>query len=144
MKLIEDITCPGCKKEFTKETDLDKLDKADPVKTTNSTISGNQQVLEQKPVEPEIKEVIKTISPDDKPFFVCANGNCGEGVHRNDNYSKKPNKRCTNCDSLNGDTKCTNCGNKDEEKFDELEDEELKDLGIPLPPEISHEDHHHE
>ncbi len=76
-------------------------------------------------------------------FFVCANGNCDIGVHRNENYSEKPNKKCKNCDSLNGEKKCTNCGNKDEEEFDELEDNELTELGIPMPPE-NHEGHSHE
>jgi len=103
----------------------------------------SSHILEQKPKEPEIKEVTKTISPSDKPFFICANGNCDEGVHRNENYSKKPNKKCKNCDSLNGEKKCTNCGNKNEDEFDDLDDEELKELGIPMPPE-NHEGHNHE
>jgi len=143
VKLVEDIDCPHCKKPFTKETDLDKLSHVENITPNNSTLSATTQVLEQKPKEPEKVIETKTISPSDKPFFVCANGNCDEGVHRNDNYSKKPNKKCKNCDSLNGDKKCTNCGNKDEEEFDELEDEELTELGIPMPPE-NHEGHNHE
>jgi len=133
--------CPNCKEKVT--IDIDKLQVTTPKTLENASAEGVTQVLETKPVEPEIKEVIKTISPSDKPFFVCANGNCGEGVHRNENYSKKPNKKCKNCDSLNGEKKCTNCGNKDEDEFDDLNDEELKELGIPLPPE-NFEGHNHE
>jgi len=143
MKVTGDATCPDCKKEHKVEFDFEKLDIKAPATLENAT--GTSQILEQKPQEPETKEVIKKVLPIDKPFYVCENGNCDEGqVHRNESYSKKPNKKCKNCDSLNGDKKCTNCGNKDSNEFDELDDAELEELGIPLPPENSHEGHNHE
>lgn len=137
--------CPHCKEKV--KLDLDKLD-GGIQKAQNSDIENVTQtqstIQQQKPQDPEIKEVIKTVTPQDEPFFVCKNGNCGDGVHRNENYSKKPNKKCKNCDSLNGNKKCKNCGNIDEEEFDELEDEDLKELGIPMPGIDEHEEHHHE
>jgi len=133
--------CPNCKEPVT--IDIDKLEVKSPKQLENASADGQKQILEEKPKEPEKEIEIKTISPSDKPFFVCANGNCDIGVHRNENYSKRPNKKCKNCDSLNGEKKCTNCGNKDEDEFDDLDDEELKELGIPLPPE-NHEGHSHE
>ena len=91
MKLLEDITCPNCKKDFTKETDLDKMTKAEPIQTNNPTITGGtNQVLEQ-PKE-VIKEVIKEVkvAPSDSPFYTCSDGNCEmDGLHKNKNYTKR-------------------------------------------------------
>jgi len=146
MKLVEDIDCPHCKKQFTKETDLDSLEHTEPIQTTNPKVSGTAQILETIKKEPEKSESeikIETVAPKDEPFFECKNGNCGEGLHRNKNYSKAPNQKCKNCDSLNGSTKCKNCGNKDPEEFEELEIDELKELGIPIP-EIKEHEHTHE
>jgi len=143
MKIEGDTTCPHCKKDHEASFDLDKLEvKPTSPELKNASTSGTTTIQEEKPPKVEIK----TVQPQDEPFFACKNGNCGEGVHRNENYSKKPNKKCKNCDSLNGNKKCKNCGNTDVEEFDELDDEELKELGIPIPPESeeSHEDHNHE
>jgi len=143
MKITGDTECPGCKKTHKATFDIDKLTTPESPTLENVQVTGQATQQMEKPKEPEKIIETKTISPSDKPFFVCANGNCGEGVHRNDNYSKKPNKKCKNCNSLNGEKKCTNCGNKDTEEFDELEDDELTELGIPLPVE-NHEGHNHE
>lgn len=147
MKVSGKSTCPGCNKAHPVEFDFDKLDIKTPDSLTEGLVTGTGQTLVQP--EPKIveKEVIKTVNSPDEPFFVCKNGNCGEGVHRNENYSKKPNKKCKNCDSLNGNKKCKNCGNVDVEEFDELDDEDLTELGIPMPPEPdndNHEEHNHE
>lgn len=141
MKIDHD--CPHCKKGITLDMDeLKVLEMAKPA--DNATVQTNTNQVMEKPKEPEIKTEIKTVTPKDEPFFACANGNCGDKVHRNENYSKKPNKKCKNCDSLNGNKICKNCGNIDEEEFTELEDEDLKELGIPMPGIDEHEEHNHE
>ncbi len=144
MKLIGDTECPGCKKSHKVEFDLDKLD-IPPTPAQNTQATGQQTIQEVKSEIKEVEKIVeKTVTPSDEPFFACANGNCGDGVHRNENYKTKPNKKCKNCDSLNGKKKCKNCGNTDEEEFDELDDEELKELNIPLPnEEESNEGHNH-
>lgn len=134
MKLNGD--CPHCKEKVS--FDFDNIEMKQPKTLENSSADAPQQLLE-KPIEksePEIK--IETVAPKDEPFFECKNGNCGEGLHRNKNYSKAPNQKCKNCDSLNGSTKCKNCGNKDPEEFEELEIDELKELGIPIPEPLEH------
>lgn len=145
MKLSGATTCPNCKKDHKVEYDLDKLnDNIKPSEISNVQAS-NQQTIQE--IKPEIKEVevIKTVAPSDAPYFTCTGNNCNE-LHKNTNYTRKPNKKCKNCDKLNSAKQCTNCKNSDPEEFEELDDDELKDLGIPLPPEDEdgHEGHTHD
>lgn len=135
MKITGD--CPHCKKDV--EIDIDKLEvtQPKPIENASTTAQQTQQIV--KPEIPEPKIEIKTVAPSDEPFYQCKNGECGKGVHKNPNYSKAPNKKCKNCDSLNGKKACKNCGNTDEEEFDELSAEELEDLKIPLPEIHEHE-----
>jgi hypothetical protein len=140
MNLEGDTTCPHCKKDHTASFNLDKLDIKTPAsELTNVTATETSQVLEKKP-EPEPTPEPIIVSPSDVPFFPCKDGNCGE-IHENPNYSKAPNKKCKNCDTLNGIKKCKNCKNSDPEEFDELDNEELIEMGIPIPNE--HEGHNH-
>ena len=141
MKLLEDITCPGCKKEFTKETDLDKLDNAEPIKSNKSTLTGSQQILE-KPIEKEPEIKIETVIEDFKPNYECPDGDCDIGVHKNKNYSKKAKGKCKNCDQFTKHAKgtCPWCKGTD---LEELEEDELEELGITDPTE-EHEGHSHE
>jgi len=142
LKLIEDITCPGCKKEFTKETDLDKLQKADPVQSTNVSTTGSTTILETKPEVIE-KEVIKTVIEDFKPNYECPDGDCDIGIHKNKNYKKKPKGKCTNCGQFTKQEKgtCPWCKSND---LEQLEEGELEDLGITDPIIEEHEGHNHE
>lgn len=145
MKIEGETTCPHCKKDHAAAFDLEKLEvNAAPSDLRNVTATGTtQQVM--SPPEPKIieKEVTKVVSPSDEPYFACKNGNCDIGMHKNPNYTIKPNKKCKNCDTLNGKKKCKNCGNSDIEEFDELDDSELEDLKIPMPEAHEH-DHNHE
>ena len=137
MKVLTEENCPHCKKSFESSHQLDNLEPAINQGKIKE-VQGTQQNTIQEVKEPEIKEVVKTVVPSDEPFYTCANGNCDKGMHKNPNYTKKPNKKCKNCDSLNGNKKCKNCGNSDEEEFEELDSDELNDLGIPEPPEHDH------
>jgi len=144
LKIKGDTTCPGCKKDHTVELDIDKLDiktPEAPAQMQNAQTTGQQT---QQITKPEIKEVIKTVSPKDEPFYKCKNGNCGKGAHSNPNYSVLPDQKCENCGALNGQKICKTCGNKDEENFSTMEKEELEELGIPMPKEDDHEGHDHE
>ena len=136
-QLQKHIDCPHCKGGI----DL------------NLKPQGNKEVeLELPPVnkiepkpEPEVKEVEKIVEktkpPADQPFYKCKN--CGD-KHKNPNYSKKPNKQCPNCGSLNGEKNCKNCNKAtDADDWTELTDEELEELEIPFPEE-NHNNHDHE
>ena len=143
MKILTKEDCPHCKKSFESSHDMDNIEPAINKGQIKEVQSTTNQVLET--VEPKIieKEVIKAVSPADEPFYTCKNGNCDVGMHKNPNYSKKPNKKCKNCDSLNGSKKCKNCGNSDKEEFEDIDDEDLESLGIPMPVEQEH-NHDHE
>ena len=138
MKITGD--CPNCKKEVS--IDIDKLDIKPPatLEVQNATTTQNATVQVQKvePVEPEVQ--IKTVAPKDQPYFKCKN--CGD-AHKNPNYTEIPKFRCKNgnCNTLNGQKACKNCGNKDEDEFEEEDIDELKEIGIPEP---EHADHKHE
>ncbi len=141
MKLVEDIDCPHCKKPFTKETDLDKLDNVETTKTTNASVNTTQQILEK----PEIKEKIveKTVIEDFKPNYECPNGDCDVGVHKNKNYKKRPKGKCENCGQFTKHEKgvCPWCkGNE----IEEVNPEDLDELGIMAPQIDEHEGHNHE
>ncbi len=143
VKLVEDIDCPHCKKPFTKETDLDKLSHVENITPNNSSLSGTTQVLEQKPIESEIKIETKTVIEDFKPNYECPDGNCDIGVHKNKNYKKKPKGKCTNCGQFTKHDKGT-CPWCKGTELEELEEGELEDLGITDPLIVEHEGHNHE
>jgi len=137
LKIIADTSCPNCKKSHEVEIDIDKLDvKAPPAQTENTQATGSAQVLE-KPIEkdPEIK--IETVIEDFKPNYECPDGDCEIKVHKNKNYKKKPKGKCTNCDQFtkNKDGTCPWCKGTD---IEELDPEDLEELGIINPPEVEH------
>ena len=132
MKLTGD--CPNCKKPVA--FDIDKLTIKEPKsEIENPEASGQTTTQIQK--EPDVTEKIveKIRAPKDQPFYKCKN--CGD-AHKNTNYTQKPTKKCQNCGTLNGDPTCKNCGNTNSEEFEELDKEELDELGIPEPNEQNH------
>jgi len=144
MKLIADTTCPDCKKKHEVEIDIDKLDvKTPPSQTTNASASGQTVVLDEKPKDPETIIETKTVIEDFKPNYECPNGDCDIGVHKNTNYKNKPKGKCTNCGQFTKHDKGT-CPWCKGTEIDELDDEELTELGIINPIMDEHEGHNHE
>jgi len=145
MKLIGDVDCPHCKQKHDAEIDIDnlKINTPEIPKVTNVTSNQQVQQVQEQPV-PQIKEVIKEkkVVSSDQPFFECKD--C-DSLHKNPNYKDAPKKRCANgdCGTLNKSKAkgCKNCGSSEFEE-DELTDEELQEIGIPIPE--SHEGHNHE
>jgi len=136
LKLLTKQKCPNCEKDFDGEIDIDKLDLKPPkaAEIQASTEAINKEVTKQAK---EFKQEVKTVAPPDQPFFKCKNCN---DTHKNPNYTKQPNKKCQNCGTLNGSDSCKNCGSVESE---ELDPEELEDLGIPEPGEPKSGDHDH-
>ena len=138
MKISGTTNCPTCKKDHEVELDIENLtlDKVTKPKIENSQVSGLQT---EQIIKPEIKEIEKIVEkvkiPSDQPFYECKD--C-DALHKNKNYSVRPNKKCSNCDSLNGPKNkgCKNCGNTE---FEELDEEQLDNLGVPKPEEHEHE-----
>lgn len=134
MKITGDATCPGCGKDHPVAIDIDKLEIKQPdISLKNVNTATEQTTVQVEPIkEPEPKLV--RIPAKDEPFYECKDCN---KPHENKHYTERPNQKCTNCDSLNGSSRkaCKTCGNKE---FEELDEDKLNDLGIPIPPEPDH------
>jgi len=129
-----DFPCKHCHKDLTLDTDKMKI--IDSSKEIENIQQQQSTQLLKPEVKEVIKEVVKTQTPAHIPSFKCKDGNCGL-MHKNPNYTKKIKGKCTNCGQFtsNTDSECPFCNQKE---FDEIEEDELKDLGIPepLPKEI--------
>ena len=136
MKLIGETDCPHCKKTHETEFNLDELEtvsKESPKGRIKEIVNNNQTQVQEV-----IKEVekIKEVLPSNIPAFKCKDGNCGR-VHKNPNYKRPPKGKCTNCGQFTADpdTECPWCSGKE---FEDVEEQDLEDLGIPIP-EHTHE-----
>lgn len=132
MKLTGD--CPNCKKPVA--FDVDKLEmKKEDLEIENAQASGQTTTQIQK--EPEVieKEIIKSVPSSDQPYYECKD--C-DNMHKNPNYKIKPNQKCSNCGSLNRPKAkgCKNCGNTE---FEEVDNDELNELGVPEPELVEHD-----
>ena len=135
MKLLTKEICPKCKHDFESEKDLENFD----LKKNVGTIKELKDDPIKTPDMPEVKEVIKEVVkiPSHIPKFKCKDGNCGL-MHDNKNYTSKIKGKCTNCGQFTGDinSECPFCNQKE---FDELDEDELNDLGIPEPKGGTHD-----
>ena len=132
MKITGD--CPSCNEKVS--IDIDKLEMKAPKELQNASTETKQVLLEKpKEKEPEIK--IETVIEDFKPNYECPDGDCPVGIHKNKNYKKKPKGKCTNCDQFtkNKTGTCPWCKGTD---IEELDPEDLEELGISNPPEVEH------
>ena len=145
-----DGDCPHCKKEVTLDTEKLQYVKQEDGNLVNTRVSaaGNNQILQVPEQKPSIVEKIKEVLPEFMPAGRCKNGNCDVGIHKNPNYKKRPKGKCTNCGqfSAHKEGDCPWCKNEDGKRgeIEELDDDELDELGIPKPPEDEHEGHSHE
>jgi hypothetical protein len=136
LKIVGETTCPNCKKDHEAAFDVDNMDikKVEVPIIRNATVQGGQETIQQ------IKEVEKIVEkfkvPSNIPKYKCKN--CDKN-HKNKDYHEPPKFKCANCGqfSSSGD-ECIWCDGKE---FDELDEDELEDLGIPEPKE---EEHDHE
>jgi hypothetical protein len=123
------VDCPDCRDHFLAPVNVEEL------------MAG---------IKP--REVVKEITkfPSFMPGAPCQSGNCSlGGYHKNPAYKDKLNKRCANCETLNGTSakRCFAC--KGTEFYDDLlSDDELRDLGIDIPQQsmmmgMGHHLHHH-
>ena len=133
--------CPNCKEKVS--IDIDKLEIKAPKELQNPS-TETTQVLIEKPKEPEIKIETKTVIEDFKPNYECPNGDCDIGVHKNTNYKKMVKGKCSNCDQFTKHNQGTCPWCKKNDTIEEIDVEELEDLGIIKPEIVEHEGHNHE
>ena len=130
--------CPHCKKEATIDIDDIKMNIPETPKFQNPT--GTQTGGTIQELKPEIKEVIKEkpVPQNIQPAYKCKDGNCGQ-IHKNPNHTAKIKGKCSNCGQFTDDpnSPCVWCNEKD---IEELDEDELNELGIPEPKEaVPHE-----
>ena len=108
------VTCPGCNQQ---------IGLADP-----------PEVQENIALQQELKEVKNRQIPSFIPNYQCEDGNCGQ-IHENSRYAHRPKGKCSNCDQFSSEKegKCAWCKEKD--SIEEIDKDELRDLGIRLPNE---------
>jgi len=95
-------------------------------------IADTPEIQENIELRQELEDLKKvTKMPSHIPNYQCKDGNCGQ-IHQNSRYDVAPKGKCTNCDqfSLTSEGVCPWCKNDD---LDEIDADELKDLGISLP-----------
>ncbi len=132
MKLVQETKCPHCEKAFEIESDLDKLDIKPPPQT--ATASTTTDVLEQTATQgtaetPKVE--IKHVIPSHIPGYSCKDASCKK-AHKNKSYSRLPEAKCENCGQFTADKskECPWCKNTE---FEDLDQEELIELGLPMP-----------
>ena len=134
--------CANCKKPVGIDTDkMEVVEMIKPLENTTASTANQQtvQLQEPTPIEKIVeKEVIKSVPSSDQPYYECKD--C-DNMHKNPNYKIKPSQKCSNCGSLNRPKAkgCKNCGNIE---FDEIDNDELNELGVP-DPEITESEHEH-
>lgn len=135
----------NCKHNHEMTVDLNELGmKLNDTSPPNATVTRIPE-LTMPPTQPSQQQQpevqVKEVAPDFMPGFTCKNGNCDVGIHKNPNYHTRPKGKCTNCGQFNKkkEGSCPWCRGK--ETIEEINDEELDDLGIPKPTE---EEHNHE
>lgn len=142
------IDCPHCKGKLNVEIER----KPAHVKLTEEQQFTEIETLVSKEIEKRIPKKEKEEKPEVKvekdiqypswmPAEYCPDGNCSlGGVHPNKNYKRKAEKKCKNCDQFAPKVakKCAWCGEND---FDDMDDEDLENMGINLP---TLEEHTHE
>ena len=129
--MTQEIDCPHCNGQI-------RLKFKEEPKLLPRTKSKIKEIIEEEDendekLAPEIE--IKKVPPRDEPYFHCAT--CKEN-EENENYTERPRKRCTNCDSLNGESRkgCKNCNN---DEFEEVSEDDLEEMEIPVPKKKPHE-----
>ena len=110
--MTQAVNCPGCKQQIA-------IDDSPLVNQVNQL----QTRLQQLEKEPKMPSII--------PSYQCKDGTCGQN-HLNPRYTKLPKGKCRNCDqfSASKEGKCSWC---DQDEIEEIDKEELEDLGIKMP-----------
>jgi len=141
LKIPKGTKCKNgiCEQDIELDTEIE-IPEVKPVLRVEPTAELNLDG-ENRPNTPPaaVKQAEKTkvefVPPNYLPKYKCKNGNCGT-AHENPNYSQAVNGQCPNCKQFSplSNGKCYWCN----DNVEELDKEELEDLGIPLPN-IEHE-----
>ena len=107
------VDCPNCNQ---------KIGLAEPPEVQEN-IKLHQQVEELEKI-PKMQSFV--------PSFQCKNGDCGQN-HKNPRYTNTPKGQCNNCNQFSGSNHGTCPWCNQEDSIEEIDKEQLEDLGIRLP-----------
>ena len=106
------VDCPHCSQQ---------IGIAEPPEAQENILLHQQ--IEELKKEPKMPSFI--------PSFQCKDGTCGQN-HSNPRYTTRPKGKCRNCEQFSGskEGKCSWCK---QDEIEEIDKDELIDLGIELP-----------
>lgn len=110
--MTQAVDCPSCRQQIAIDDSPQQIQ-----------LNQLQIELEQLQKEPKMPSFI--------PSYQCKNGTCGQN-HTNPRYANEPKGKCMNCDqfSANKEGTCSWCN---QNEIEEINKDELADLGIKLP-----------
>lgn len=109
--------------------DVKPLLKIKPDATIKGFETKSIELPELKPIEKEIIKEVKVV-PSWMPNYICKGPNCN--TKKNPAYTSAPKGKCSNCGQFTKEAfgTCIWCQSKEIEQLDE---DELNNLGIPTP-----------
>ena len=111
--MTQAVTCPGCQYQIA--------------------IDDSPQQNELNQVRSKMEELEKEAKmPSYIPNFKCTDGNCGK-IHPSLRYTRRPKGKCSNCDQFSSAKEGTCPWCKEEDSLEEIDKDDLEDLGIRLP-----------
>ena len=110
--MTQAVNCPGCKQQIAIDDSPEQIQ-----------LNELHTEIEQLKKEPKMPSFI--------PSYQCKNGTCGQN-HSNPRYTNRPKGKCRNCDQFSPrkEGKCSWCN---ENEIEEIDKDELTNLGIELP-----------
>jgi hypothetical protein len=132
-KILTEVPCTNCGSNHQAVIDLDEITRR----------------IQERPAKEVVKEIVKPY--DFEPNAFCTNGSCTTNHHAG-MYKQRVTKKCTNCGQFapTKAAKCAWCGSNGideaEDRFEELDDEYLDEIGVPrpeMPASYDGSGHHH-
>ncbi len=111
--MTQAVSCPGCNQQIA-------------IDDSPQQIEANQLriELEEAKKQPKIQSFI--------PNYQCKDGTCGQ-IHQNPRYTSRPKGKCSNCDQFSSTKEGTCSWCKQEDSIEEIDKDDLENLGIRLP-----------
>ncbi len=111
--MTQAVNCPGCNQQIAIDDSPQQ-----------NQLNELQNELEQQKKQPKM--------PSHIPNYQCKDGTCGQ-VHENPRYTNRPKGKCNNCDQFSSIKEGTCAWCKEKDSIDEIDKDDLENLGIRLP-----------
>jgi len=111
--MTQAVSCPGCNQQIA-------------IDDSSQQIEANQLRIELEEAKkyPKMQNFI--------PNYQCKDGTCGQ-IHQNPRYTSRPKGKCSNCDQFSSTKEGTCSWCKEKDSIEEIDKDDLENLGIRLP-----------